>query len=48
MAVFLNLFEEVDPDEIELQRKALWEYCELDTLAMVRILDGLRDVGFNE
>ncbi|MFN2148219.1 MAG: DUF2779 domain-containing protein [Anaerolineales bacterium] len=42
METFLRLAEEGDPDRVEALRKALWEYCKLDTLAMVRILDGLR------
>jgi hypothetical protein len=42
MAVFVGLYEEQDAKAIEQQRNALWEYCELDTLAMVRILEGLR------
>jgi hypothetical protein len=33
-----------DPDEIERIRKALLEYCRLDTLGMVRILEKLRDI----
>lgn len=42
MAVFLSLAGEDDPARIESLRQDLWEYCKLDTLAMVRILDGLR------
>jgi len=44
MDAFLRLAEEHDPDRIKAQRQALWDYCSLDTLAMVRILDGLRGV----
>jgi hypothetical protein len=45
MAVFLSLAEEDDPARAESLRRDLWEYCKLDTLAMVRILDGLRDAA---
>jgi hypothetical protein len=31
------------PDEIEEKRKQLLEYCKLDTLAMVRIFQKLKD-----
>jgi predicted RecB family nuclease len=43
MVEFLGLTEEAVPERIEAVRSALWEYCHLDTLAMVRILDGLRE-----
>ena len=43
MEAFLPLAYEHDPDRIKSIRRALWDYCELDTLAMVRILDGLRE-----
>lgn len=42
METFLRLADEGDPERIEALRQSLWEYCKLDTLAMVRILDGLR------
>jgi hypothetical protein len=42
MVEFLNLFDEDDPERIESVRQSLWDYCCLDTLAMVRIVDGLR------
>lgn len=42
MAVFLGLMEVEGSASVEETRRALWEYCKLDTLAMVRILDGLR------
>ncbi len=44
MAVFVSLAAEDDPQKVDLLREALWEYCKLDTLAMVRILDGLREI----
>lgn len=44
MEAFLGLVEESDPEEIERVRQDLWKYCELDTLAMVRILEELRKV----
>jgi hypothetical protein len=42
MAVFLEHSEQADPEAYAAQRSDLWEYCKLDTLAMVRILDVLR------
>ena len=42
MIAFLGLQDEGDPEKIEATRNALWEYCKLDTLAMVRILEKLR------
>jgi CRISPR/Cas system-associated exonuclease Cas4 (RecB family) len=42
MDAFLRLADEGDPERVEALRHSLWEYCKLDTLAMVRILDGLR------
>lgn len=42
MAIYLGYgAEDVLPGEGQ-RRQALWEYCKLDTLAMVRILEGLR------
>ncbi len=38
---FLNLYETSDEEKINQTRKALLEYCHLDTLAMVRILEQL-------
>lgn len=45
MAVFVSLVEESDPAQVEALRQALWEYCKLDTLAMKRILEGLREAA---
>ncbi len=42
MDVYLKLEDLGDSSAAEAQREALWEYCKLDTLAMVRILDTLR------
>ncbi|HEY69848.1 MAG TPA: DUF2779 domain-containing protein [Anaerolineae bacterium] len=42
MAVYLEHSEQADPEAYAVQRDDLWEYCKLDTLAMVRILDVLR------
>lgn len=42
MEAFFQLEDEHDPTQVAALRAALWAYCELDTLAMVRILDGLR------
>ena len=38
---FLNMIHEKDPVKIEGMRRALLEYCKLDTLAMVKILEVL-------
>jgi hypothetical protein len=43
MQAFFELEQESDPIRIAALRAALWAYCELDTLAMVHILDGLRE-----
>lgn len=42
-SAWLNLWELEDASEIERIRNALLEYCKLDTLGMVRILERLRD-----
>jgi hypothetical protein len=42
MIAFLGLQEETNPEKAEATRNALWEYCKLDTLAMVRILEKLQ------
>jgi len=42
MQAFFELEHEADPARVAAMREALWAYCELDTLAMVRILEGLR------
>jgi hypothetical protein len=42
---FLNMWNMEDLEEIELIRKALLLYCELDTLGMVRILGKLRKLN---
>ncbi len=39
---WLKMIELKDPEEIEKARKALLEYCGLDTLAMVKILERIR------
>jgi hypothetical protein len=41
MRVFMSLADQVGSMAYEAERKNLWEYCKLDTLAMVRILDTL-------
>jgi hypothetical protein len=41
MVAFLNLADLGDSGAAEAQRRALWDYCKLDTLAMVRILETL-------
>jgi hypothetical protein len=44
MEVFLSLEDLGDSGAAERQRQALWDYCELDTLAMVRILEALTEI----
>ena len=41
MEAFLALREQHDAEAIRQVRQALWDYCELDTLGMVRIVDEL-------
>jgi len=41
---WLSLWELEDSDEIKRIRNALLEYCKLDTLGMVRILDKLKEL----
>ncbi len=43
MNAFANL-SKLDDTEKEKMRNALLEYCKLDTLAMVRVLEKLREV----
>lgn len=38
---FWNLFQEHDEEKLQKTRQALLEYCELDTMAMVKILEKL-------
>jgi predicted RecB family nuclease len=42
-AAFFNLCDETDAEKIKATREALLEYCGLDTLAMVRILEKLNE-----
>jgi len=44
MLVYAKLATIDDKDEIERQRESLLRYCELDTLAMVKILEKLREI----
>lgn len=44
-AAFFNLRDETDTEKIKATREALLEYCGLDTLAMVRILEKLRVIN---
>jgi hypothetical protein len=41
-AAFFRLQQETDPEKIQAVRKALEEYCAMDTFAMHRILEHLR------
>ena len=44
MEVYLSLEDLGDSAAATAQREALWEYCKMDTLAMVRVLDTLRSL----
>ena len=44
MRAYSDLADEKDPEQVEAVRNDLWEYCKLDTLAMVRILEKLEEV----
>ncbi len=44
MRAYIDLADEKDPGRIEDVRNDLWEYCKLDTLAMVRILEKLEEI----
>lgn len=44
-ATFYNLRNEVDKKKINETREALLEYCGLDTLAMVKILEKIKEVN---
>jgi hypothetical protein len=43
MDAYYRMCSETDPDEVEKIRIALLEYCRLDTLAMVKILEKLKN-----
>jgi hypothetical protein len=45
MSAYQAMNQSADPAEIRMIRQALMEYCGLDTLAMVRILERLRLAG---
>ncbi len=42
---YFRTCESQDQSELEAIRKALLDYCKLDTLGMVRILERLREMG---
>lgn len=42
-AAFYNLTNTTDENDLVNTRKALLEYCKMDTLAMVRVLEVLKD-----
>lgn len=44
MSAYFKMCECQDPTELERIRKALLEYCKLDTLGMVRILERLKEL----
>ena len=43
MDAYYRMCSENDPDEVDKIRDALLEYCKLDTLAMVKILEKLKN-----
>jgi hypothetical protein len=43
MDAYSTMYQTEDPGKLERIRKALLEYCKLDTLGMVRIVDKLRE-----
>ena len=43
MLGYLKMCGSKDPDEVTKIRKALLDYCHLDTLGMVRLFEKLRD-----
>jgi hypothetical protein len=43
MLAWERLSSAPEPSETERLRRALWEYCTLDTLAMVKILERLEE-----
>lgn len=43
MDEYANLSKIEDMELKKRYRKSLWEYCKLDTLAMVRVLDKLKE-----
>lgn len=44
MQAYLELREEKDPDRVSVIRSDLWEYSNLDTLGMVKILERLESL----
>ena len=42
--VFYNLKRETDVEKVKVTREALLEYCGLDTLAMVKLLEKLLNI----
>jgi hypothetical protein len=48
MGAYQIMCETEDPKELKSIRKALLEYCRLDTLAMVSILEKLREISKSE
>ena len=45
MNAYATMCETKDPGELERIRKALFKYCRLDTLGMVKIVEKLREIG---
>ena len=45
MTLFPQIVEMTDPEEIKASREALLRYCELDTWAMVKVWEKLKDVA---
>jgi hypothetical protein len=47
-SAWLNMLALENLEETEKTRKALLDYCKMDTLAMVSILDKLYEITFNK
>ena len=41
---YFSMCEATDPSEVKRIRSSLFEYCKLDTLGMVRLLEKLRSL----
>jgi hypothetical protein len=46
MSIFVKLGELTKLDEIDRHKKALLEYCKLDTYAIVKILEKLKQIYY--
>ncbi|MFV2044047.1 MAG: DUF2779 domain-containing protein, partial [Anaerolineales bacterium] len=46
MQAFADLQDGDDPDRVSAVRSDLWEYCKMDSFAMVRILEELESLSY--